>query len=466
MKQAERISLLRIFTDLILADSIIDSREMGLFAELKQRYAFTKEDEMQSAKCTLSDAVECLRQSESDIRKQLLTVFMDVALSDAYCAKQEALLIIALDYCLGNTHNRDSSVISIRVQDINLENSQVLYVESEYDEEINRSIIRNYRNIYQEFKMAMFDFVYIPVIASHYNETPVVLLRQIISFVSPQYGSDYVAIMAEKLSNVTTVEFCKDQLCNKLGMRALYDTSPALLVKIGDSYIDNATYANYLKIDITKDAAEMVKEFVDRFMSMQCMDSFVVSNKRDMAGRFLYMGFYKQLFDIFMLQREVKSSILIDTMKEQIGLPELDVVLNQLHRKEKAYYLLFLIEMKNGGINFSQPQTSRQMERYNKRMELLQRKYNIVYKAFGGEEYKVPDISNEKIRLPMNARIKRAFMELKCQLHNAEDYTIQRNDLGVYTLHVDLKKVFFFDYQRQRKIPLIDTEIFCRVHKM
>ncbi len=466
MKQVERISVLRVFTDLILADSIIDSREMELYAELRQRYGFTKDDEILSAKCTLSEAIDCLRQCSQEARELMRAEFVDIALSDAYCAKQEALLIMALNYCLGTEYHNESSVISIKVQDINFENSQVLYVESEYDEAINQSIVRNYRQIYQEFKMAMFDFVYIPVIASHYRDTSAELLRQIISFVTPQYGCDFVASMAEKLANVTTIEFCRDQLCNKLGMHALYDTSPALLIKIGDSYIDNATYANYLTVELTKEPVEMAKEFADHFMSMQCMDSFVVSNKQDVAGRFLYMGFYKQLFDIFMLQREVRSTILVDTLKEQIGLPELDIVLRRLHRKEKAYYLLFLIEMKNGGINFSQPQSARQMERYKKRMELLQRKYNIVYKTFGGEENKAPDISNEKIRLPMNARIKKLFMELKGQLHNAEDYTIQRNDLGIYTLHVDLNNVFFMDYKQQKKVPLMDTNLFCRISKM
>lgn len=42
-----------------------------------------------------------------------------------------------------------------------------------------------------------------------------------------------------------------------------------------------------------------------------------------------------------MLRKGVKSSVVIDTLKEQIYFPEADVKLEKIHRREKALYALF-----------------------------------------------------------------------------------------------------------------------------
>lgn len=46
MKQIERASIVRIVSDLIKADGIIDTREIEFLDVLREKYAITKEDEI------------------------------------------------------------------------------------------------------------------------------------------------------------------------------------------------------------------------------------------------------------------------------------------------------------------------------------------------------------------------------------------------------------------------------------
>ena len=463
MKQVERMSIMRIFADLILADSIIDNREIDAYVDFKKKYSISKEDEILASEITLSEAIRYLRESDLGLQKDLIGDFNELVLSDGFCDKKEALIVLSLLYCFDDLSRDYASVISVKVSEINLEDSQVLYVESKYDSDINKTIAKNYRQISQEFRLAMFDFVYIPFVAKHFASLQKEQLSDMIQLIAPKFGEEFMSDMINKLLNTTTIAFCKEQLCNKLGIRSLYATDPGFMIKIGDSQVNGSRMANYLKIDIVGDVVTMVRSFVDRYIELLSSDSIIISNPKKSNGRFVYSGFYKHVFDIYMLQKEIRSTLLIDMIKESISLPELNETLSSLHRKEKAMYLLFLIEMGNGGINFSLPQTAQQLDKYNKRMALLQAKYDIIYSNIGGAGSKAPDITNEKIRRPMLSCIKKAFTDLGARLHNAEDYTVQRTVTGVYTLYVPKQSVFYYDYKEGKRVSLFDSELYKEV---
>ena len=54
MKQIERASIVRIVSDLIKADGIIDTREIDFLDVLREKYAITKEDEFFAESCTFA----------------------------------------------------------------------------------------------------------------------------------------------------------------------------------------------------------------------------------------------------------------------------------------------------------------------------------------------------------------------------------------------------------------------------
>lgn len=60
MKQIERASIVRIVSDLIKADGIIDTREIEFLDVLREKYAITKEDEIFAESCTFAKGFRTL----------------------------------------------------------------------------------------------------------------------------------------------------------------------------------------------------------------------------------------------------------------------------------------------------------------------------------------------------------------------------------------------------------------------
>lgn len=60
MKQSEKASIFRIVTDLIKADSIIDTREIEKLDSIRERFAIKKEDEMLGFSYTFANAIRVL----------------------------------------------------------------------------------------------------------------------------------------------------------------------------------------------------------------------------------------------------------------------------------------------------------------------------------------------------------------------------------------------------------------------
>ena len=440
-----------------------DDQGMEWLSAIKERYNITKEEEAEASKQTFAGAVSTLATADKKDRDMFLNDFDDLALSDGFCAKQEALLMIALYYALTDDYIDTSEVISIESPLIHIEDTQIIYIESRKDERYNEEIEKDYRQISKEIKVSGFSFVYIPYIIEHYKNTPFPLFQQIVSFLAPHLAEDIVADLIQHLTTMSTPEFCKDQLCNKLGMSSLRETNPSLLIKVGDTFANEKLFTNFLKIEIHDTVLQTVQKFLDRFMEMQSSDTIVIKNIEESAGQFLYHGFYKQLFDIYLLRSSIRSTVLVDPYKESITLPELHTPINGLHRREKALYTLFLIESAHGGVNFNYPESSNQINAYNKRMKQIQEKYNIIYEWFGGESGKAPNLEQPEIRRPMISCIKRCINKIDDILHHADDYTVIKNSFGHFCINLEEDLLFIIDSKTGEKTPLFHSEFYKKL---
>ena len=147
MNKIEKISITRVVSDLIKADSVIDSREMQLFRTVKEAYRLNRDCLNDMRFMTFSDAVNNLRFMDSRDRTELLNLFKKITLADGMCNKDEALLMMALLYCLEDDYDAEMVHVQVPQQGLQLENSQVIYVEARYDKEINKVIQDNYQQI-------------------------------------------------------------------------------------------------------------------------------------------------------------------------------------------------------------------------------------------------------------------------------------------------------------------------------
>lgn len=349
MTAKERAAVTRILIDLVKADKVIDSREMNLYASLKLKYSIVKKNEVEAYSMTLGEAVAVLKEMDRAVLSDLLGTFEEMTVSDGISAREEALLMLALKACLGGG-DRVCDVISNTVEDVWFDERQVLYVESRYDRDVNCSIERDYRAVSRELKMCGLDFVYLPKIVAHYATTPEKLFNEVASLLSPSLSQNAITGLLEKIKLIQTDTFCIEQLHHKLGFRELADTPPALLVRISQSRVDDKFYTNFLRVELEGDVLPTVQRLVDIFLGYHTVDQLVISNKKDECGSFLYKGFYRQIFEILLLQKSVTCHLLVDFVHGRFMFPEIDVVLSGLHRKEKALYVLFLYEAYSGAV--------------------------------------------------------------------------------------------------------------------
>ena len=461
MLQKEKVAIARIFADIVKADRIIDAGEMRCWRGLCEKYDIDNTIRVKAREVSFAEALTVICSSNmKGIRDDLLGDCKAMTLSDGYCAQSEALLMIALIALLDPSKGFKGEVISVPLSTFNIDIATVLYIENGYDEEVNGIIGDNYRIIFKELQLAGFHFIYIPRIIDHYRSTSPELFKDILSFLAPAMSDENIDKNFRALMNMTTGEFCKDLLCNKCGITELRNTKPSLLIKIGNSYVGEDQYANYLKLEVAEDMVTTIQQLADLYTDMMSSDTLVVNTSEERDSQFHFHGFYKQLLDIFLVARDKRSSILLNPYKQELFFPELDAIPAGLHRKERALYALMLCQGKEG-LNFKSPRTAAGMKEYKERMKRIQERYAVIYEMFGGEKDKTPDLGIDSIRRPIFSCLKGSIKKLK-GLYNPDDYNITKEKDDTFTVHVDPSLVFVRELGEEAAVPLRASKLYRR----
>lgn len=461
MLKSHRVAVARIFTDLIKADRIVDTAEMACWREYCGKYGLDRDVRVAASDISFADALKVICGSdEPGLKESLLDDCRLMTESDGFCAHSEALLVMTLTTLLGTCGQFSGEVLSIPKASFNIDIATVLYIESQYDTETNDAVRREYRSIFKELKLAGFHFVYIPEIIDHYRNTDPVLFKDILSFLAPSVSDSGLDNICRSLMKMTTATFSKDLLCNKCGISELRGVMPSLLIKIGNSFVGGTPCANYLRIDVDDDVAGTVRSFVDRFTEIHRSDVYVVSTSEERDNQFHFHGFYKQLLDIFLVRRNIRSAIHIDPFREEILFPDIDTVASGLHRRERALYALLLCQGPYG-LDFRQPEGAGTVERYNQRMRRIQKRYAAIYSMFGGDPEAAPDLSVPEIRRPIFSCLRRSIKNLPA-LYNPEDYNVSKNADGTFSVHIEPELVFVCQFGEDTPVPLAESEMYRR----
>lgn len=434
MKKTEKAAIARIITDLIKADGIIDLREMNTLDDLQNKYDITDNDWKSGGSIHLAESLDVLKELDAETRQELLNDFCHVAMSDDFCAKEEALLLLCLQLIMKPHNDFKAQILSVNSTELNFDNSQMLYVEGEYDESINTQMRQNYREICNEVRLSGFELVYLPKVSEHYQSIPQHTLLRIASLLYPQVGNKRLDYVVQQMLTLNTATFCNEHLAGKLQMKKLQGVSPAFMIKIGKADIDDNAMDNFLIVYIHTSPVATMRFIMDSFARFY--HNLNINYIREKKERFIFTGYYKQIFNILMLRRGIKSKVVVDAARETICFPEADIQLSKIHRREKALYALFLLESAHGGINFNKPQSAKHLERYERHMKTIKRKYQLIYKMFGGDVDKAPNIEVSEIRLPMISLLKKEIMQFDDTLYHIDDYLIQRNAYGNYSVNL------------------------------
>lgn len=461
MLKEHKVAIARIFSDLIKADRIVDTAEMECWRNICRKYGIDRDVRIEARDLSFADALNTICDSGIDeLRDDLLGDCRSMTVSDGFCAHSEALLMIAMTAILDHDCPLEGEVFSIPRANFNIDIATVLYIENEYDKETNDAIINNYRRIFKEFQLAGFHFVYIPRIIDHYRNTDPDLFKDILSFLAPSMSETGLGNTYRSLMKMTTGIFCKDLLCNKCGITELRNTVPSLLIKMGNSYVGDDQYANYLRLDVDGDIVSETEEFVDRFTGMLSADVFVVNTSEERDNQFHFHGFYKQLLDIFLERRNIRSAIHLNPYKEEVFFPDIDSKAMGLHRRERALYALLLCHGRDG-INFNAPRSAEVFDRYDRRMRRIRERYAIIYEMFGGDREAAPDLSVPEIRRPIFSCLRRSLKNLQ-GLYNPEDYSVTKNGDGSFSVDVEPELVYVYQTDSDTPVPLLESEMYRR----
>lgn len=461
MKQEERAGIIRVVSDLIRADGIIDTREIALLDDLREKYSVTKEDEILADTMNLSKALNVIATTGEDIRHSLLNDFNRVAMSDNFCAKEEALLLMALRLVLTLNTPYEAWVLSVDSSAISFENSQILYIESEFDEKTNNRMEQHYREICSEVRLFGFELVYLPKVSQHYDSIAESDFLRIAAFLYPKVSEERLLSITKQMRNLSTSSFCNEQLATKLSMKQLRTANPSFLIKIGESTIGESRTDNFLIVEIAESPLDTIRYVMDVFA--EYYHNLHLNYIQEAKGRFIFTGYYRLVFDILMLRKGVRSPVVIDPLRERIFFLEVDAKIDKIHRREKALYALFLLESASGGINFNKPESPKQLERYQKRMTAIMRKYRMIYQIFGGDESKAPNIEIPEIRLPMISLLKRQLSKLDKVLYHVEDYMIHRNIYGNYSVSIPASLCYCCGTEKTDIQKLSESEEWIRI---
>lgn len=465
MKQIERASIMRIVADIVKADAIIDMQEIDFLNDIRQQYAIRQEDEVLADSITLASAFNILHDITDSMKRDIWEVFKGMSMSDNSCTREEAMCLLAIYACLSDKLSTGACVYSVELpSNMKPDSSQTLYVEGEYYKETNREIISHYREITNELRLIGLNFVYIPKVREHYLSLPPEDLKTLISFLYPTVSGSHVEQVAKQLTTLTTSDFCKNELVCRMKMEGLAHSLPSMMFHIGESTVSGRIHDNFLVLTIDKDALVLIRKIGDTFMSM--FKPRILNPTYEEKHRFVYQGFYKQIFDSFIYKKGIRSSVVVDLVHGDILLPEADTKITGLSRREKALYALFLLESPSGGINFNMPTGARSLEKYNRRMNAIQRKYEVIYENFGGDIAKAPRLEVSTNRHPMIAKIRRQFRQLGELLNQKDDYLVQRNVFGNYCVAIPPELCMCFDSQTASIKPFEESEFWGRLQAM
>lgn len=467
LTREERRAFVRILTDNIKADKVIDTREMEEYEQIKSEYRLSPEDERAAYEMTLGEAVSIIRESSPRVKEDILKIAGVLNDSDGFRPREEALFTLALNLSLvPDDPEERGDVLSYEIDSNWFEPDQVLYVESSHDTAINAAIEQNLRTISAELNLCGFNFVYIPSICRHYVETPRDLVKPVVRMIAPYLDENRTEEILRKIKLYKTDNFCVEQLGYKLGMEEMITTNPSLLFRMNNSRVGNRFIANFLRIPVEREIVDIVCNICDLYLSYHTLDRDVISLRKDHEGRFLFSGFYRQLLEIMLLRRKIVSPVEIDLIHNSISFPEAGVTLPEVVRREKCLFTLFVYETVNGPVSFRAPRSEKKRPAFDARMNLLQKKYNAIYEAFGGKPDGAPLLTNEKARSPMFSRIRKAFEHISEDVHNTDQLIINKNSDNKYQMTVNFERIRIREFAHPEGVPFVESNLFRQLQSL
>ena len=323
MTKEQRIAICRVISDMIKADSIIEETEILGMKRLMSDYSLTRRDMEAARNIKFSDAIPALKELPLKERQEFVKKIYGIAQSDNVCVPREALLLIALRYCLLDENKWDAPgkrlpkpyLVSCATGEATLNDQYMVYVESSFDQEMNNQLERNFRLLVTLSRLSGFNFIYIPKMAQEFKNMRKDYVLDVISYMAPHLDNTLIRDVYDRLCKMTTVQFFRNVLYERLQVHTPYNIAPSLLLNIGTSVVPYCSaagpvqyYTEFLCIPITADILSMVEDLLGYYQSHASVRQTISYGGTN--GQFKYFGFYKALFDFLVAPPPVAPDLI------------------------------------------------------------------------------------------------------------------------------------------------------------
>lgn len=169
MTREHRIAIARIISDIIRADNIIEESEIKLLHEYMKSYGIKRSHMEEARRMRFSDAVVTLQEAdEKELPADFCSEFYDrintIANSDNLCATREALMLVALQYCLRDFSGKDDAkghrpyLISCAIGESSFDDLYMVYIEKHPDKRRNAELQEQFRLLVTVARLYGFNF--------------------------------------------------------------------------------------------------------------------------------------------------------------------------------------------------------------------------------------------------------------------------------------------------------------------
>lgn len=449
-KEQHKTALAKVLSDLVQCDGIVNQGEIDYLHRAYEVFGITLTSRQKATRISLSDAVATLRTLGQHEKSAILWVFQRISVSDDSLDKTEKLLLTSLLLAIGidlpQTRGINAKFVSIATLDFETRNA-ILYVEADYDRQVNESIERDYEAICKLLRKSNREFFYLPRVIRDL-ESKKQTFRNTLSYMEPTLTASQLDHIDRNLSELSSVFLSKEIFLNYLNANGLKINKPSFLMKIGN--LKPGQSQDFLIVEITDDPLLTLKRISRLYANIMKISPSLTNAKERLLFKKMaldedprlkdelnYTGLHKIILDTLLKYNANRElSRLYITARGEIILTDRNNTEVKMPAICKALYVFFLLHP-----------DGMMLSHLNDHKEELYRIYRQI-SAYSDDDQLRRAIDNltNYVGATMNtnlSRIRKAFRDLIGD--EAAIYLIKGEKGGRKTIHLDRSLVVFED---------------------
>ncbi len=319
-KDNAKTALAKVLSDLIQSDGIVNQGEIDYLRQVFKVLKITGSHLKRSGTLSLSDAVQILKCSGTSEKAALLHAIQQLSMSDEHIDPSESLLITALILSLKmelpGMPNIQAELISIPEPLFDATDT-VVYIESQYDEEVNKAIVKKHDAIVKLLERQGMSFFYLPLVLKEIQQKKGTF-KQMLRYLEPLLSEEQTRLIEHDLKQFNTTTLSKEIFLNYLNARGFNLERPSFLFKIKNYKSDNDQ--DFLILNIGNDPLDTLMQFYQlndsvlkitpkaenekdqRYLELLTMPRTLIQK-----DELQYTGFHKLIVDTLVKYRSVEG---------------------------------------------------------------------------------------------------------------------------------------------------------------